>query len=254
MRRAPCSGIVPVSALACAALLCCACHRPTARVLSAPSGGDLVRYVVSERIRLGPVTATFSGRMKRRPGWFPSASVTGVLAMHPPDRFRIKLFLPAGLTAQDLTMVGRRYRLVRPLEDRDEGGAVCFATTPECNTATPGIALAWLFTHDLQAHADASIVTTHGDHYIVSTELDRAQDLQAVLTLAREDRRLLTEEMFLAGQRWARVDFSEHRPVGGVLAPHRIRIADDRAGVSVVLDVDGYRQRADLPAELFRLP
>jgi hypothetical protein len=237
-----------------AAALSCGCPRPAPLVPNA-SGAEVLERLATDRARVGPLTATFDARLRRPGAWLTTGAVTGVLAMQPPDRFRVKLFLPGGLTMQDLTMIGDDYRLILPLEGQVRRGRICVGPSEKCDDAGPGLALAWIFTRDLTAGAATSTVAVQGDRYVVVTSLRPQNDLQARLAVSRADFRLLKEEMFEGSDPWLRAEFDDYRPSadGGVDVPHRVRVADDRNGLRIDLDIRKYTFKRALPEEMFRV-
>jgi hypothetical protein len=233
------------------------CRRP-ARPLTVAPGADLLVRLAAQRARVGPITATFDARLQRSGGWFTTGSVTGVLALQAPDRFRVRLFLPGGLTIQDLTMVGDDYRLALPLEAQERRGRMCFGSAAECEDVGPGLALGWIFTRDLGAHAATSTVATYDDRYVISTRVLASHDVAARLTVLREGFRLVREEMLQAGTLWMRADFDDYRPLtvetgGDIDVPYRIRVADKRNNLSIELQVRKYAVKDGFPEQVFRM-
>jgi hypothetical protein len=244
-------------ALATAALtavLSCGCPRLD-RPVPIGSGAEILERLATDRARVGPLTATFDARLRRPGAWFTTGAVSGVLAMQPPDRFRVKLFLPGGLTVQDLTMVGDDYRLILPLEGQIRHGRICVGPSGKCEDAGPGLALAWIFTRDLTVGAATSTVAVQGDRYVVVTSLRPQNDLRARLAVSRAGFRLLKEEMFEGSDPWLRAEFDDYRPIAnvGVDVPHRVRVADDRNGLRIDLDIRKYSFKRALPQEMFRV-
>lgn len=231
-----------------------ACRPVRPPLIKAPAA-SLLQQLAAERERVGPLTATFDATLKRSGPWFNTGSVSGVLALQPPDRFRIKLFLPGGLTVQDLTLVGDSYRLVLPLEGRERRGQMCFGSAAECEDAGPGLVLGWIFTRDVAAHAATSTVVTSGDRRIIATGLVPAHDLHARLTVARDELRVLREELFQGGQLWLRAEFDDYRLAGGrtgsVALPYSVRVADERNKFRIDLRIRSYALKDGFPDGLF---
>jgi hypothetical protein len=261
MMRRPTERVAPrrlrAKALAAAALMVVSssgCPRLPPPV-PAGSGAEILERLAADRSRVGPLTATFDARLRRSGAWFTTGAVTGVLAMQPPDRFRVKLFLPGGFTVQDLTMAGDDYRLMLPLEGHVRRGRMCIGLGGECADAGPGLALAWIFTRDLTAGAATSTVAVQGDRYAVVSSLGPQSDLQARLAVSRADFRLLKEEILEGGDPWLRAEFDDYRPIAEVGAdvPHRVRVADERNGLRIDLSIRTYSFKRTLPEEMFRL-
>jgi hypothetical protein len=219
-----------------------------------PSGATLLARVRTDRERLGTLVATFSAHVSRRRGLLGSTTLTGALAMEPPDRFRVRLVLPGGLTVHDLTVVGDRYRLDLPLEARTERGILCFDPAPHCpGDPGPGLMLAWLFTHDPARGAGASTVTGRREQFVVSIPVTADGRLRRAVVIARDDFRLLAEEAYRGEDRWVRVDYGAHRLVAGIPVPHSVELTDERGGTRITLEIAKYRPHATLPGDAFRL-
>jgi hypothetical protein len=218
-----------------------------------PSGATLLERAASQRRRVGPLVARFNARMQRSGTWFAGASLTGVVAVDPPDRLRVRLFLPAGPTAQDLTVAGNRYRLLLPLEGREEQGATCSPYDAGCDAANPGLLLAWLFTHEPSCAAHGCTVERHRDGYEVTASLAPEQRLVATMSIAHGEPTMVAEEIQRNGQPSIRVEYSDHRLVAGVRTPYRIEFSDEASGIRIALDVETYRTNPALPPETFRI-
>jgi len=240
-------------ALCVAALLSCGCGARPARPGDLPSGAALLERAVSQRRRVGPLVATFNARIKRSDAWFAATSLTGVLAVQPPDHLRVRLFLPAGPTAQDLTVAGDRYRLLLPLEGREEQGAACSPVDSGCDTANPGLLLAWLFTHEPSCADDDCTVARYRDRYEVSAPLAAGQLLVTTVTVAAGDATMIAEEILRDGHPDIRIEYSDHRLVAGVPTPYRIEFSDERNGVRIALGINTYRPSPPLPATTFAI-
>ncbi len=218
-----------------------------------PTGATLLERAASQRRRVGPLVATFNARIRRREGWFAAASLTGVVAVQPPDRLRVRLFLPAGPTAQDLTVAGDRYRLVLPLEGREETGVTCSPYAAGCDAGNPGLLLAWLFTHAPSCATHGCTVERHRDAYEVISALTPAERLVATVSVADGDPTMLAEEIQRDGQARIRIAYSDHRLVAGVRTPYHIEFSDAGSGIRIALEIATYRQNPGLPAETFRI-
>lgn len=241
-------------ALFLAVVLACGCGGPSTRLRAdLPTGATLLERAVSQRRRVGPLVATFNARIQQRDAWLAATSLTGVLAVQPPDHLRVRLFLPAGPTAQDLTVAGDRYRLVLPLEGREEQGAACSPYDPDCTVANPGLLLAWLFTHEPSCPADRCTVERHRDRYEVTSALAPGQRLVATVSVDEGDPTMVAEEIQRNGHASIRIEYSDHRLVAGVRTPYRIQFSDESSGIRIVLDINTYRPSASLPAETFQI-
>jgi hypothetical protein len=227
--------------------------RPAARGAGLPSGAALLEQAASQRRRVGPLVATFDARIQRRESWLAATSLAGVLAVVPPDHLRVRLFLPAGPAAQDLTVAGERYRLVLPLEGREERGATCSPYEPGCDTGNPGLLLAWLFTHEPSCAAERCTVKRHRDRYEVTSALAPGRRLVAIVSIAEGNPTMVAEEIQRNGHPSIRIEYSDHRLVAGVRTPYRIQFADEGRGIRIALDINTYRPSPALPADTFEV-
>jgi hypothetical protein len=218
-----------------------------------PNGAALLEHAAAQRRRVGPLVARFNARIQRRDTWIGGASLTGVVAVEPPDRLRVRLFLPAGPTAQDLTVAGDRYRLLLPLEGREEQGVACSPYDAGCDAANPGLLLAWLFTHEPSCTAHGCTVKRHRDGYEVTASLAPEQRLVATMSMTDGEPTMVAEEIQRTGRPSIRVEYSDHRPVAGVRTPYRIEFSDEGSGIRIALDVEAYRTNPALPPETFRI-
>jgi hypothetical protein len=239
-----------LGALGAAVLLSPGCAPPAPRP-GPPLAQALLEQTIARRRNFGPFVATFTARVRRRPAWFAAVTFSGVLAVAPPGRLRAQLLIPAGLTAQDLTVSDGRYRLRLPLQDRTERGTTCAPYDADCEQTNPGLMLAWLFTHERSCRDAPCTTSGDGPRYQIAMRVGPGLGFDATVVLEDGEPIVVAEEIRRDEAAWIRVEYADHRAVDGLTVPHRIRLADARTGVEIALDMHSYRRAPTLPEETF---
>jgi hypothetical protein len=207
-------------------------------VLPADPGARLTAVMVREdairslRARFDSVTHLPSG----------DRSATGVLLVTKPDRFRLRLMLPFGITVFDYLNVGTQSWIALPLADaaaRDRAGE--FAPFSRDDLGQAFLRGSYAFPGQCAAAPapDGDVVVTcrvEGD--VRRTPLIGSHGI-------------VEEASYADGAIRLRLRYGDYRPVSGIAMPFRIDLEYPQRQQSVAITIDGYEVNPSLPAGLF---
>jgi len=203
---------------------------PAARLAAVRAGEDHVR---SLRARFDSVT--------RLPGG--DRSATGVLLVDKPDRFRLRLMLPFGITVFDYLNVGERSWIALPLADaaqRSRAGA--FAPFSRDDLGQAFLRGAYAFPGQCGAAAGP------GDDVSVTCRVDGA--VRRTLRIGAHG--IAEEASYDGGEVRLRVRYADYRPVGGLALPFRITLDYPQRQQTVDITITHYEVNPSLSDGLFQ--
>lgn len=174
-----------------------------------------------------------------------SHATNGVLLVSKPDRFRLRLMLPFGLTVFDYTRDGRRSAVSLPLRGPDNQGAD--------DGAPPfgDIDLAEAFLRGEYAFPGACSAEEDGAHVRVACR-DGDGRLLRELVLDPASGTIASEVSHDGERPRLALAYSEYRVVDGAVLPFRIDLAYPQRGVALAIEIEHYQVNPDLGAALFR--
>jgi outer membrane biogenesis lipoprotein LolB len=169
----------------------------------------------------------------------------GVLVVAKPDRFRLRLMLPFGITVFDYVCVGDHVWMTLPLADPQQSpGGDAFTPFARDDLGAAFLRGAFAFPEPCTATAAAG--------ELVDVECAPGTARHRVL---RIDRRGLVEETTLAGDApRLRIRYADYRRVDHVVMPFRITLEYPQRGASVDITVDAYEVNAPIAAAAFAPP
>jgi outer membrane lipoprotein-sorting protein len=225
----------------CLALLP-ACAPSPAGTLGAAPGSDpaasLARFRARERsirsLRAQFVATTTHAGAERR--------ASGVLIVRKPDRFRLRLVLPFGLTLFDYLSVGDEAWAVAPLFDGGAGDLALFSRQD--------LGAAFLRGDDAFAGECAPAEGPTGVE--VACRACAACPPARTFLIEPASGALVEEVGYDGGGVRVILRYGVHRPVDGRLLPFRIRLEDPGRDASVDVRIQRYEVNPTLADELFR--
>lgn len=201
-----------------------------ARLAAVRAREDQVR---SLRVRFSSVT--------RLPG--AERSADGVLLVAKPDRFRLRLMLPFGLTVFDYLNVGDRTWMALPLADEQQRSrAGEFAPFSRDDLGQAFLRGAYAFPGDCVAAACG------GEKVSVSCRADG--ELRRTLLIGEDG--VNEETSYAAGTPRMRIRYADHRDADGFWLPFHITLEYPQRQQSVDITIQQYEVNPTLPDELFR--
>jgi hypothetical protein len=165
-----------------------------------------------------------------------SGSLRGALLVRRPDRFRLRLLGPAGVTAMDLLYVAPRYRLVVPGRPPIEGADAA----REKRLPVGAMARAFLRQYDAPAR---SLVVGGGRSRLELSD-------RSVFLTASED--VLVDSIRENGKESVRVTYADYRDVTGHRLPFRVRMDLPERELTARVDVERYEVDPAIPQEAFQ--
>jgi hypothetical protein len=221
---------------------CAAVPRPIPATANADAA-SVFALVRAREEAIVSLRTSFSARTRERDR---TRSVDGVLLVQKPDRFRLRMMLPLGVTVFDYLTVGERTQIAFPLEGRIVNGV------PQGDWAT--------FSRD-----DLSQAFLRGARAFPGTCTPVAQDAELVVVTCHERDRL--QRRFLIERRTATVReeisydgdrprlvmrFGEYRMIGSTPMPSRVELQYPERAMVVEITVRTTEVNPTLEASLFQ--
>jgi len=177
-----------------------------------------------------------------------SRRADGVLLVQRPDRVRLRLVSPFGLTVLDYTSAGGQTRLLLPLEDRTLDGTAG-ATDAAASPADFGRLLLRLGDEPgAQCSARAAEAAVVVDCVGADGTLVRQATIDpATATVVRD-------VGFARGDPQVTMELGDYRVVDGVPLPFRLRLAYPRSGATTEIQVRAYAVNPEIEERVFVLP
>ncbi len=225
-----------------------ACH---ARVAAPPTGEvDVSPAAVYAAVRrqeaaVQTLRARFTARVDR------AAEVRradGVLLVKKPDRFRLRLLSPFGLTVFDYTSWDTHDRMQLPLEGKQFSDAEIAAHSPFSPTDMRAVFL---------GVAEAAALQCSALGGSTETVVDCRDADGAVTRLIRIDsvtRRVKQEIHMVAGQPQVIMQYGDYRPVEAIELPFAIELTYPERNVHLTIAVRSYELNPRLADSLFEPP
>jgi len=227
--------------LACA-LVACAKQPPRLGAALPTAPDDRLAAVRAGEERIQSLRARFTSTTHLPDG---ERSVDGVLLVAKPDRFRLRLMLPLGITVFDFLSVGEQTWIVLPLGDerrRDADDA--FAAFSRDDLGAAFLRGAYAFPGTCSASAGGA------DEVLVDCVADAASH-----RTIRIDRAGITEETSYANDTpRLRIRYADYRDVSGVSVPFHITLEYPQRRQSVDIAIDAYEVNPVLSATAFAPP
>ena len=229
--------------LCACAVAACAGQPPPRPVAPLPAAPELrLAAVRTQEDQIRSLRARFRS-VTRLPGTERSAD--GVLLVAKPDRFRLRLMLPLGLTVFDLLSVGDQTWIALPLADstqrqRDDA----FAAFSRDDLGATFLRGAYAFPGTCVAAAGSD------DEVLVRCAVDGVTRR----TLRIGSAGIIEETSFEAGEPRLRVRYADYRTVGGVSVPFRITLEYPQRQQTVDIAIEDYEVNPALSAAAFAPP
>jgi outer membrane biogenesis lipoprotein LolB len=228
--------------LLASALAACAKQppRPAATLPTAPA--DRLAAVRAGEERIRSLRARFTS-VTHLPGG--ERSVDGVLLVAKPDRFRLRLMLPFGITVFDFLSVGEQTWVVLPLGDQRQRNADdAFAAFSRDDLGAAFLRGPYAFPGTCTASAGRD------DAVLVDCVADAASH-----RTIRIDRAAITEETSYTNDTpRLRIRYRDYRDVSGVSVPFHITLEYPLRQQSVDIAIDAYEVNPVLSATAFVPP
>jgi hypothetical protein len=169
----------------------------------------------------------------------------GVLLVKKPDRFRLRLVSPFGLTVFDYTSWDGHDRMQLPLEGKQLSDAQIAEHSPfspaDMREVFLGSAAAGATRCSAQGASAETIVDCR----------DREGALVRVIRIQTATREVVQEVRFVAGQPEVIMEPGDYRQVGSTALPFRIDLTYPQKGVHLEIEVRSYEVNPALPDSLF---
>jgi hypothetical protein len=189
--------------------------------------------------RVHTLRAQFNSTTHTRDG---ERSADGVLLVAKPDRFRLRLMLPFGLTVFDYLEVGEQSWLVLPLassEDLANAKAAVPLSRQDLGEA---------FLRGTYAFP-GECVASDGNDADVAVSCRAGGELLRTLAIDRDG--ISEETSYAGGDVRLRIRYSDYREVSGIALPFRILLEYPQRQQAVDIAIRQYEVNPALPAELF---
>lgn len=242
MRRAASAALV-------VALAACAAPRPAPP--TSTCGREPAAVLACVRHREDTVTTMRARFNATSESGGESTTTSGVLLVAKPDRFRLRLMLPFGLTVFDAVESGGRLQMSLPLQGGATDGDTPRGPLPfsQIDLEEAFLRGAFAFPGRCAARAgggDAVLVRCAGD------AAERARDLRLDAVTAT----IVEEASFdpSSGDATPRftVAYSDYRLVENVSLPYRIRLGYPARRISLDIEIEKYEVNPTLASTLFR--
>lgn len=167
----------------------------------------------------------------------------GVLLVAKPDRFRLRLMLPLGLTVFDYTKDGARVQMSLPLQggDAKPGAPAPFA---EIDLAEAFLRGDYAFPGTCSAAADGETA--------VLAHCAREGGVQRDLRLDTAAATILEETSWDGERARLVLRYADYRPTSGTLLPYRISLAYPERNTVTEIEIQRYEVNPELAPDLFR--
>lgn len=164
----------------------------------------------------------------------------GILLVSKPDRFRLRLMLPLGLTVFDYTRSGERTAMALPLGDGEawDGEAPPF----------DGGDLDAAFLRGDHAFPGSCRAVREGEEVVVSCA-DGAVRREVRLDAVRGA--IVREVSGAADDVRTTIDYDDFRPTAHALLPYRIVLVYPERAVTLLIEIDSYEVDPELAPALF---
>jgi hypothetical protein len=172
-------------------------------------------------------------------------SADGVLLVKKPDAFRLRLYLPFGLTVFDYVSVGERVQIVLPMEGRvvdspPTGDLAVFSQDDLGQAFLRG------------GRAFPGTCRPDGDGDGVRVDCTRADGtLQRRIRIDARTATIAEEVSYRDGAERLVMRFEDYRVADGGVLPYRIQLTEPQRSMSVTIAVRRYEVNPELRAELF---
>lgn len=222
-----------------ALLLAAGCGgREAARAPAAPPVEDSVAVFTRARqneARVRTLRAQFEARVVRA-GEVREAS--GVLLVKKPDRFRLRLLSPLGITVFDYTSVGSHRRMQLPTEGKQFDDAAIDTNAPFSPNALRAV-----FLRGDSAFPAGCASTTDAATVLVRCPTAPGQPFFVIAPA--------TADISFEGRGPIGVSYFDYRPVAGARLPYAVVVNDRDSGTDLSITVRRYEVNPDLADGLF---
>jgi len=167
----------------------------------------------------------------------------GVLLVSKPQRFRLRLMLPLGLTILDYVREGERISVALPLQEEGDA-APSFADLD--------LAEAFLRGPFAFPGACTAVAADGGEVAVECRAADGA--LLRSFRLDAASATIVAETSWRDGEPRLELRYADYRPTAGTLLPWRISLAYPDRAVTLAIEIERYEVNPALPAELFQPP
>jgi outer membrane biogenesis lipoprotein LolB len=234
-------------AVLCAALLAACSTRVAAPPVAEPEQTPEAAYAAVRRqeAAIRTLRAHFSARVRRGTQ---TRTAEGVLVVKKPDRFRLRLLSPFGLTVFDYTSWDAHDRMELPLE----GKRFRDAEIAEHALFSPAD-MREVFLGS--AGDDAARCTVHGGAQETVVDCrDQEGTLVRLTRIQTATRRVAQQVRMRSGQPELVMEFADYRRVGRLELPFKIDLTSPAKAIHLQITVRNYELNPSLPDSLFAAP
>ncbi|HXQ23016.1 MAG TPA: hypothetical protein VN812_15165 [Candidatus Acidoferrales bacterium] len=235
-----------VAGLALLGLLSCTARRPVSLPLTSSDPTTIFAIVRQREAQIVTLRARFTADSRRGDE---QHSADGVLLVKKPDRFRLRLMLPLGLTVFDYVSWGPHARMSLPLENR-----VASDPTPDSHLAFSQEDLAQAFLRGSRAFPGTCTPSNDDTAAVVVVCRDAPGTILRRIRIDAHGATPLDETSFEAGQPRMTIRYGDYRMTGDMLLPYRIALQYPEQRVSLDISIERYEVNPRLPDELFQPP
>lgn len=221
----------------------CPANRAPLPGVAAADPASILAIVRAREERITSLRAQFTARTRTLRG---ERSTEGVLLVKKPDAFRLRLYLPFGLTVFDYVSVGERVQLSLPLEGRTVNNA------PAGDLALFSQSdLGQAFLRGPQAFPGTCRAEWDGAGAVLVRCTDAAGVPQRRIRIEARTATVVEEISYAEGRERLVMRFEDYRVVDGELLPHRIALSNPQFEVSVAISVRRHEINPELKPEAF---
>ncbi|MBI4518630.1 MAG: hypothetical protein HY699_22765 [Deltaproteobacteria bacterium] len=222
----------------------CAPSRPAAPELPGLEPTAVVAAVRAGEERIATLRARFSAAARRGGEHH---STTGVLLVKKPDRFRLRMMLPLGLTVFDYVRWGEQAQLSLPLQ-----GQVVTGSAAETAAGFSNADLGQAFLRGPAAFPGACTPEDDRGPVIVVSCRDAGGQVLRRLRIDRAHATIGEETSYEAGEPRLILRYDDYRPVGDAELPYRIALLYPARDVALEIAIQRYEVNPVLADELFQ--
>ncbi len=175
-------------------------------------------------------------------------STDGVLLVKKPDRFRLRMMLPLGLTVFDFVQAGQREQLTLPLQ-----GRVVSGTPPADLMPMSQADLDEAFLRGPAAFPGTCVARAAAPALVVVVCRDQSGNVLRRIAVERATATITQEVSYDQGRPHLVLRYDDYRQVDGTALPYHIEMLYPGGDLSLAIEIERYEVNPPLPDRLFDL-